>query len=421
MILKKILLINFLTITALCATGQDRQILFQEKSWAEILDLAKQKKQYIFLDCYTSWCGPCKGMATNVFTNNKVADFMNANFICTHFDMEKGEGKNLHVKYKSFIPGFPTYLIIDSTEKVLYQSAGYMDPDKFIRSMSDGLSGNDSWVIMKERYNNNERNWDFLWVYTQALEKAYQKNDINIVVKYILENLTIEDVSNNESAYNLFKTYWKDTQTELFRTYMSQRFSLYRKYQKERFLEDHNIYKLYKRQVDDFVKACTEDTINYDFDAEQAMINDLKRESFGERERLYAIMRINHAVKVRDFKTFFYLVDAGFDFEMLDSGCSAMIIDWVALMAENTKDKKALRKLIFYLPNLDKISQNHDLMRYRETRVYASILEKLGKKNEAMKYYKQADEEEAAFKEKYKDILKLFKKDSTKKEKQKTD
>ena len=115
------------------------------------------------------------------------------------------------------------------------------------------------------------------------------------------------------------------------------------------------------------------------------------------------------------------MVDAGFDFEMLDSGCSAMIIDWVALMAENTKDKKALRKLIFYLPNLDKISQNHDLMRYRETRVYASILEKLGKKNEAMKYYKQADEEEAAFKEKYKDILKLFKKDSTKKEKQKTD
>lgn len=39
-------------------------------------ETGKKEKKLIFVDCYTSWCGPCKMLAKNVFTQDKVADFI---------------------------------------------------------------------------------------------------------------------------------------------------------------------------------------------------------------------------------------------------------------------------------------------------------------------------------------------------------
>lgn len=48
----------------------------------------------VFMDCYTSWCGPCKMMAQEVFSREDVGQFMNTRFVNVKLDMEKGEGRN---------------------------------------------------------------------------------------------------------------------------------------------------------------------------------------------------------------------------------------------------------------------------------------------------------------------------------------
>jgi uncharacterized protein YyaL (SSP411 family) len=53
--------------------------------------LQKQVKP-IFVDCYTSWCAPCKKMEQTVFVNDTVYKFYNEHFINFKVDMEKGEG-----------------------------------------------------------------------------------------------------------------------------------------------------------------------------------------------------------------------------------------------------------------------------------------------------------------------------------------
>jgi thiol:disulfide interchange protein len=35
-------------------------------SWAQVKEKAKAENKYIFMDCYATWCGPCKAMDKNV-------------------------------------------------------------------------------------------------------------------------------------------------------------------------------------------------------------------------------------------------------------------------------------------------------------------------------------------------------------------
>ena len=65
------------------------------KNWKEILAQAKKENKLIFLDAYTSWCGPCKHMQSEVFTDMAVGYYFNKNFINVKMDMEEGEGLQL--------------------------------------------------------------------------------------------------------------------------------------------------------------------------------------------------------------------------------------------------------------------------------------------------------------------------------------
>jgi len=53
--------------------------------WQDIVAMAKQENKLIFLDAYASWCGPCKWMAANMFTNDTIADYYNKNLYLRQF------------------------------------------------------------------------------------------------------------------------------------------------------------------------------------------------------------------------------------------------------------------------------------------------------------------------------------------------
>ena len=99
--MKKIgFIVQFLCL-ALFSFGQSAEegIRFIEgEKWENILKMAQEQNKYIFMDCYTSWCGPCKGLAQNVFPQPKVGEFLNSHFVCCKYDMEKGEGIMLYKK-----------------------------------------------------------------------------------------------------------------------------------------------------------------------------------------------------------------------------------------------------------------------------------------------------------------------------------
>ena len=59
----KYLLIVGVLMTSWTVQAQDRSIRFEEGSYQEVLAKAKKENKLLFIDCYTSWCGPCKMVA----------------------------------------------------------------------------------------------------------------------------------------------------------------------------------------------------------------------------------------------------------------------------------------------------------------------------------------------------------------------
>ncbi|MFR8082587.1 MAG: thioredoxin family protein [Odoribacter splanchnicus] len=83
-----------LSVMAFAQTGVD----FQHLTFDEALAKAKAEKKLVFVDCYTTWCGPCKMMTTKIFPMKEAGEFFNPRFVCVKFDMEQGEGKELKNK-----------------------------------------------------------------------------------------------------------------------------------------------------------------------------------------------------------------------------------------------------------------------------------------------------------------------------------
>ena len=62
---------------------------FEHLSFKEALDKAQAENKLVFVDCYTSWCGPCRNMTEHIFPQEKVGDYFNSKFVCVKYDMEK--------------------------------------------------------------------------------------------------------------------------------------------------------------------------------------------------------------------------------------------------------------------------------------------------------------------------------------------
>jgi len=105
-------------------------IKFFHGSLKEAKAKAKKENKLVFIDCFTTWCGPCKTMSKKTFVNKEVGEFYNKNFICLKMDMELGEGTKISTTYS--VDAYPTYLFLDYNGEVKHRDLGYIDAVKFI-------------------------------------------------------------------------------------------------------------------------------------------------------------------------------------------------------------------------------------------------------------------------------------------------
>lgn len=110
-----------------------------DKPFAEVQKASEKAGKPIFLDIYTTWCGPCKYLSSNIFPSKVAGDYMNATFVNTKFDAEKGEGIELAKKYA--VKGYPTMLILNSKGEELGRLVGSSrTPEEFVQRLKDEMA-----------------------------------------------------------------------------------------------------------------------------------------------------------------------------------------------------------------------------------------------------------------------------------------
>lgn len=118
-------------------------------NWQQIVTKAKEERKFIFVDCSATWCGPCKRMDTEVFSQKEVGDFMNAHFISVQVQIDTSkndrddirrwyaEAHRIQEQYK--VKQVPTYLFFSPEGEIVHRESDAMSDSLFIRSARNAL------------------------------------------------------------------------------------------------------------------------------------------------------------------------------------------------------------------------------------------------------------------------------------------
>jgi len=113
------------------------EIVFANRNWKEVMAEAKKSGRFIFVDAYTSWCGPCKLLKSTTFKDKKTADYFNKNFINFSADMEKGEGPALAEKWD--ITAYPSLIFFSSEGEMVLRQGGYVNAETLLEFARQAL------------------------------------------------------------------------------------------------------------------------------------------------------------------------------------------------------------------------------------------------------------------------------------------
>lgn len=182
--LNKLFSLALMAASALTLSAQGIEFMPEGSQLQQAIDKAKQDGKMVFLDCYTSWCGPCKMMANKIFPTQEVGDFMNPKFVSIKIDMEKGEGPALAQRLQ--INAYPTFVIFNSDGTEAARFVGGGDAQGFIKRVNENLSDNGP-AAMEARFKSGDRDRQFLLDYVDYLGKVYRSQQANTVAEAILE------------------------------------------------------------------------------------------------------------------------------------------------------------------------------------------------------------------------------------------
>ena len=132
-------------------------------SWDEAITAAKKNPKKIYIDIYTDWCGYCKKMDRETFSDPKVIKYLNENFYPVKFDAEQKEAidfngtefkhrpggrggvHELAVALLNNQMGYPAFVILDEEFSRILISPGFKGPSDVMMEME--FANNETYKV----------------------------------------------------------------------------------------------------------------------------------------------------------------------------------------------------------------------------------------------------------------------------------
>jgi len=197
--MKNLLYLIILLFPIFLSAQENQGIHFQHKmNWESIRKLAKETNRYIFVDCYTTWCGPCKKMSSGIFTQPEVGDYFNSKFINVKVQMDKTANDDsitkswyndvVMIEKEYQINAYPTFLYFSPEGTLVHRIVGGTnDAQEFISWSANAFDPQKQYYTrMKEEIKAAKGDEKKLMGLLHESIKNYDKGHTNLILSELM-------------------------------------------------------------------------------------------------------------------------------------------------------------------------------------------------------------------------------------------
>ncbi len=400
-----LMLLHFAFLLSVDAQQNDGIRFVLDTPFDEILQEAKRTEKNIFVDCFAVWCGPCKMLARDTFPLKEVGDYFNSNFINVQYDIEKGEGLNFFEKYKEYIPGVPTMLLISPNGEIMHSIVGFRDGATLIDEAKKGLSGG-SLLNLEKRYQSGERNIPFVSSYIKALKGAYKNKEAEQVTKEFLSAMPVESLL-NEDIWEIASPYIVDPYSSAYRFVINNSYKVKYQFKGNLLLFERQLNRGMDQAVNHLLPRIAEKELD-DATADSLLVLQelLYRYELKNSSAYLAKIEMAKIKREGDAQKMYQLLSFANNMKLLNDD-KVFLKEVYAFLADNIEDASILSDCLIHVNSLQE-QENSTQLPVNFYAILSQLSRKLSKNEEAEIFDEQFQRLEKINNEKIDSFRKIF-------------
>lgn len=170
-------------------------------SFNEGVELAKSQNKILLVDFYTDWCGWCKKMDAETYTNEEIIKMINDKFIPVKVNPEKDgmlkvNGKEIQAAtfaQSMGVSGYPAIGFFNPNAELIQLVPGYKTTDEFKKLLD---------FFVTEKYKLVDfNNYMYILHFESELSKSPENIELNFLLGFIYHKL-LQDFTKANEFYN---------------------------------------------------------------------------------------------------------------------------------------------------------------------------------------------------------------------------